>query len=297
MNTEQLESFIQVAENLNFARAAEILNITQSAVSRQIHALEEELGTKLLHRTTRIVTLTPDGISFLEDAKHVMERLRIATAKMQHQQLSNMQVLSIGCGNEAVLDFLCEILKPCREQIPEFYPFVRIIPYRLLLNLFYQGEIDLLFGFQDDIPLKNELIYKELFKIPLCCVLPITHPYCGEEEIEEMELLKENIVVCNSFAIPSQAAEIQHRISKKLSPEHTYICDNMQVLLTLVRAGYGCSILPKLNSASSEISYVPLKNTKPLSYGIFYKSGSLSELQKKLISIIKKTAADIVIEP
>ena len=64
MNTDQLKSFIQVAENLNFARAAEILKITQSAVSRQIHSLEDELGTKLLHRTTRTVTLTPAGISF-----------------------------------------------------------------------------------------------------------------------------------------------------------------------------------------------------------------------------------------
>ena len=72
MNTDQLKSFIQVSENLNFARAAEILNITQSAVSRQIHSLEEELGTKLLHRTTRTVTLTPAGISFLEDAKNVI---------------------------------------------------------------------------------------------------------------------------------------------------------------------------------------------------------------------------------
>ena len=55
MNTQQLKTFVQVAENLNFARAAESLNITQSAVSRQIHALEEELDTKLLHRTTRTV--------------------------------------------------------------------------------------------------------------------------------------------------------------------------------------------------------------------------------------------------
>lgn len=41
MNTQQLESFVQVAEDLNFARAAEALNITQSAVSRQIHSLED----------------------------------------------------------------------------------------------------------------------------------------------------------------------------------------------------------------------------------------------------------------
>ena len=59
MNTQQLESFIQIAENLNFARAAEILNVTQSAVSRQIQGLEEELNTKLFYRTTRTVLLTP----------------------------------------------------------------------------------------------------------------------------------------------------------------------------------------------------------------------------------------------
>ena len=72
MNTQQLKTFVQVAENLNFARAAESLNITQSAVSRQIHALEEELDTKLLHRTTRTVRLTPAGISFLDDAKQII---------------------------------------------------------------------------------------------------------------------------------------------------------------------------------------------------------------------------------
>ena len=95
MNTDQLKSFIQVAENLNFARAAEILKITQSAVSRQIHSLEDELGTKLLHRTTRTVTLTPAGISFLEDAKHVMGRLKIAGQKLQRHQSTNMQVLTL----------------------------------------------------------------------------------------------------------------------------------------------------------------------------------------------------------
>ena len=57
MNTQQLESFLAVAENLSFARAAEDLNITQSAVSRQIHALENELDTRLFHRTAKLQLL------------------------------------------------------------------------------------------------------------------------------------------------------------------------------------------------------------------------------------------------
>ncbi len=78
MNLQQLESFIQVAENLSFARAAEVLNMTQSTVSRQISSLENELGARLFHRSTRTVSLTPAGISFLDDAKDVVKRLQVA---------------------------------------------------------------------------------------------------------------------------------------------------------------------------------------------------------------------------
>ena len=100
MNTQQLESFLAVAENLSFARAAEDLNITQSAVSRQIHALEEELETRLFHRTSRSVALTPTGISFYEDAKNFLGGLKVAAAKIKRHSISNVQILSIGFGNE-----------------------------------------------------------------------------------------------------------------------------------------------------------------------------------------------------
>lgn len=294
MNTAQLQSFIQVAENLNFARAAEILNITQSAVSRQIHSLEEELGTKLLLRTTRTVTLTPAGLSFLEDAKSVMGRLKIATAKIQRDNSANVQILSIGCVNEAELEFLCKILKVCRKQLPNIHPFIRVIPHRSILNLFYQGEIDILFGFKDDIPVKDEITYRELFKIPLCCVISDTHPYAEKSVISEQELFSENMISCNSYSIPSKAAEIQNRISQHILPESIYICENTNVLLTLVRAGFGCSVLPGINhhDPGSNICYIPIKNTNPLSYGMFYKSSTHNPVLKNFITIIKNTAPE-----
>ncbi len=290
MNTDQLKSFIQVAENLNFARAAEILKITQSAVSRQIHSLENELGTKLLHRTTRTVILTPAGISFLEDAKNVMGRLKVAEQKIQRHQSTNIQVLTIGCQNEANLDLLCKVLKSCKQQIPELYPFLKVIPHRSILNLFYQDELDLLFGFQEDIPIKNDTVYKELFQIPLCCIVPASHPYAGRPELAKEELYLENIVVCNSYAIPARVAEMQNQISQHILPESTYMCENLQVLLTLVRAGYGCSVLPLMNFVNTDIRGIPLKDSAPLSYGIFFKKSSHSPLLKKFISIVTNTS-------
>ncbi len=290
MNTDQLKSFIQVAENLNFARAAEILKITQSAVSRQIHSLEDELGTKLLHRTTRTVTLTPAGISFLEDAKNVMGRLKVAEQKIQRHQSTNIQVLIIGCQNEANLDLLCRVLKSCKQQIPELYPFLKVIPHRSILNLFYQDELDLLFGFQEDIPIKNDTVYKELFQIPLCCIVPASHPYAERPELAKEELYLENIVVCNSYAIPARVAQMQNQISQHIPPESTYMCENLQVLLTLVRAGYGCSVLPLMNFVNTDIRGIPLKDGEPLSYGIFFKKSSQSPLLKKFISIVTNTS-------
>ena len=290
MNTDQLKSFIQVAENLNFARAAEILKITQSAVSRQIHSLEDELGTKLLHRTTRTVTLTPAGISFLEDAKNVMGRLKVAEQKIQRHQSTTIQVLTIGCQNEANLNLLCKVLKSCKQQIPELYPFLKVIPHRSILNLFYQDELDLLFGFQEDIPIKNDTVYKELFQIPLCCIVPASHPYGERPELAKEELYLENIVVCNSYAIPARVAEMQNQISQHILPESTYMCENLQVLLTLVRAGYGCSVLPLMNFVNTDIRGIPLKDSEPLSYGIFFKKSSQSPLLKKFISIVTNTS-------
>ena len=290
MNTDQLKSFIQVAENLNFARAAEILKITQSAVSRQIHSLEDELGTKLLHRTTRTVTLTPAGISFLEDAKNVMGRLKVAEQKIQRHQSTTIQVLTIGCQNEANLNLLCKVLKSCKQQIPELYPFLKVIPHRSILNLFYQDELDLLFGFQEDIPIKNDTVYKELFQIPLCCIVPASHPYAGRPELAKEELYLENIVVCNSYAIPARVAEMQNQISQHILPESTYMCENLQVLLTLVRAGYGCSVLPLMNFVNADIRGIPLKDSESLSYGIFFKKSSHSPLLKKFISIVTNTS-------
>lgn len=68
MNTIQLECFVTVAKHLNFSKASEELKITQPAVSHQIRSLEEELNVKLFQRTSKSVSLTPEGIMFLPDA-------------------------------------------------------------------------------------------------------------------------------------------------------------------------------------------------------------------------------------
>lgn len=284
MNIQQLESFIQVAENLNFARAAETLNITQSAVSRQIHTLEEELDTKLFLRTTRTVSLTADGAIFLEHAKQILGQLKVATAKIRHHTNARVQTLTIGCESETDLDFLCGILDLCRGQIPAFHPFLKVIPHRSLLNLFFQHELQVLFGFRENLPVKEDLVFRELGKIPLCCVLPRTHPYANRAELGEEELYDQDLILCSSYTIPSRAVEVQNRVVRHISPEKVHVSDNPRVILTLVRAGYGCAILPRVSHHDDATVYVPLRTVPPLSYGLLYHRGAADPVLKRFLS-------------
>lgn len=69
MTIFQIECFLAVAEHLNFAKAAEQLNVSQPAITRQIRTLEEELHTQLFIRNTRMVRLTENGRIFQSDAQ------------------------------------------------------------------------------------------------------------------------------------------------------------------------------------------------------------------------------------
>lgn len=286
MNTQQLESFIQVAENLSFARTAEVLNITQSAVSRQIHSLEEELGTKLLRRSTRTVSLTPAGTLFLNDAKEIMGKLQLASLKLKSQSKSNVQIINIGCTNDAELSLLTGILHTCKEQLPEVHPFLRTIQSRAILNLFIHGDIDFLFGFKDNIPMRKGMHYKELTEIQVCCAVPNNHPFSGKQVITKNDLLSEDIVICNAYEVPSKLANIQNSITHKITPESTYICESPQIMMALIKAGYGIGLFPELLLDHSDISCIPLEGDVAMSYGVFYKDISKNPVLKKFVSLI-----------
>ena len=75
---KHLSTFVAVAEELNFHRAAQRLMMAQPAVSRIVLELEERLGVKLLERTTRRVRLTESGRYLLEEAQAILDRVEVA---------------------------------------------------------------------------------------------------------------------------------------------------------------------------------------------------------------------------
>ena len=98
--------FVAVAETLSFTRGAEKLQLAQPSLTRQIKDLEEEIGVRLLDRTKRQVKLTPEGQSFLVDAKRVLDLSEEIVESVRYFSRDELAPLNIGYVANLFFDLL-----------------------------------------------------------------------------------------------------------------------------------------------------------------------------------------------
>ena len=96
MNRNQLRYFVSAAEHRSFTKAAEQYYISQTAVTQQIQQLEQTLGCELFDRSTRPVSLTSAGKSFLLDAKAILERMSRAQERVHDAATGLTGTLRVG---------------------------------------------------------------------------------------------------------------------------------------------------------------------------------------------------------
>ena len=128
MTIFQIECFLAVAEHLNFAKAAEQLNVSQPAITRQIRTLEEELHTQLFIRNTRMVRLTENGRIFQSDAQVMATAARRSIQRFAKKDESNITDFHIGCANPLHIELLSNTLARLRLDYPTLHPKIRILP-------------------------------------------------------------------------------------------------------------------------------------------------------------------------
>jgi LysR family transcriptional regulator, transcriptional activator of the cysJI operon len=120
MNLTNLKTFVAVAEQRHFARAASIRNVSQPAVSHQIAQLEQEIGTKLLNRATRRVSLTVAGEAMLEEARRILAAVDRARERMQQVTSGAVGRIRLGASPTPGLYLLPALLAKYRSLHPSF---------------------------------------------------------------------------------------------------------------------------------------------------------------------------------
>lgn len=211
MNTDTIKCFIQVAENLSFARAAEALYISQPAVTKQINALEQELGVTLFIRSTRHVELTPAGMSFYWDAKDIMQKLQMTIDRVK-RHVDASDTLRIGLSSPVMLNYLTPILARYHNEYPQVHPDIETQNYKMILSMFLDDQLDLLFYYRENMPQKNGIMFMELEKDHFHCLMLKDHPLAERTSLSLRDLQNESIISCNPLNAPQATASIQRKV-------------------------------------------------------------------------------------
>ena len=285
MNTIQLECFLSVAEHLNFSRASEELKITQPAVSHQIRTLEEELSVKLFQRTSKNVSLTPEGIQFLPDAELILKTA--VSAKKRLGRHENFIPFEIGCHNYMELTLLPPILQKLAEEFPQLRPNMRIVPFPSLQGLVENQKLHGAFGIKDA-QKKTSLLFRELCSAPIACVCYPGHPLSQRKSLTRKDL-EGSMVACSPGQISDPVFSAQSSVISQLLTQHHYFTESIESAFTLVKARLGCTLYPDVPALRDpQLCYIPMEDFPPLPFGIFYRYDNDHPALKRFLRLFQE---------
>ena len=260
MDLHQLRCFVAAAEELHFGRAAQRLEMLPSALGRFIRILEEDLGTRLMMRTTRSVTLTDDGAAFLKEARSLLTQAEALAAKFRMSGRKQAATVRVGAIDSAAAGLLPMLLHDFRMHRPDVrVQLVEDKTIRLLPRVL-SGRIDLAFVRPPESPDKR-LEFMFLFHETAVVAVSDRHPLASRKRVTVADLANQPLIVPERRSRPHS-----HDLTMKLFSEAALearivqVADEKQTIVNLVSADLGVAIVPKWTSrmATRGVRYVRL---------------------------------------
>ena len=240
MNILKYLAFIKTVEYGSFTKAAEILNYSQSGISRMIHDLEKEWSITLLERSRAGVTLTSDGSRLLEHAKSLCSEYQ--KLQMEVDDLHGVQsgLIRIGTFSSVATHWLPRIIQVFQKDYPG-------IDYELLLGDYTEIETWIAEGRVDcgflRLPTRPAFETIPLARDRLLAILPEGHPLAALEKIPVAALCREPFMLLEKGA-RAEISEIFER--NGLAPRVHFTTWDDYAIMSMVESGLGVSILPEL---------------------------------------------------
>ncbi len=240
MNIFKYMAFIRTVEYGSFTKAAEILNYSQSGISRMIHDLEQEWKVTLLERSRAGVRLTSDGMKLLPHAKNLCSEYQ--KLQMQVDKLNGLQsgLIRIGTFSSVATHWLPNIIREFQKDYPN-------IDYELLLGDYTEIEEWIADGRVDcgflRLPMRKDFETIFLEQDNLMVVLPENHPLAECERFPVKALCGDPFMLLEKGA-KAEVSEIFERY--KLTPNVRFTTWDDYAIMSMVESGLGISILPQL---------------------------------------------------
>jgi DNA-binding transcriptional LysR family regulator len=240
---EQIRSFLAVAEELNFRRAAERLALDQSALSRRIKDLESALGFPLLVRTTRTVGLTEAGRQFYEDNTGIAGLVAGSIERARRISEGKTGRLRVGYMAFATAETMPQAVKAFGERFPEINVEIKYLRTEAQKVALAQGTIDV--GFLIGPWRHSEFATHRLSSERILAVLPAKHPLAKKRELLLSDLAQCGLVIGDMEQWDSYRAIVDRIFRlRALKPRLAYEASNTTAIIGLVAAGLGVTLYP-----------------------------------------------------
>ncbi|SNT73657.1 LysR family transcriptional regulator [Paracoccus seriniphilus] len=290
MNIKGLRAFNLVMQLGTLRVAAEKMNTSNSALSRQLSVLEHELGLQLFHRNKQRLIPTREGLAFYREAQVMLENLERVPEIVQHVREGTHHQIKVNAiprlGTVIAIPATAQFLK----QHPEMHVVVNADTRRVMERSVAGNQFDLGVG---PLPASNpDLRTEVLGRIPPMVVMSPDHRLARFDRVPPAELQGEQFVrITSNLLIGEQVEELF--AAYDLAPPSQVKVANTMLACALVAEGYGITIADALSPLifRDEVLCRPLDTDEWLSFGLLFPPAQeRSDAVDNLVTIFRKTA-------
>lgn len=239
----QFRYFIAVAESGSVAAASRMLNIAQSALTKSMQELEDELGQRLFERSAKGMTLTAPGHRFLASARKVIGAVADASRLHTADDAAPVQgTLAIGVTSLVAGYYLSELLARYRRSVPAVQVLVTEETPPFLEHLLINGELDVAIMVSNVLGEPQALVAEILTRSPSRVWLASNHPLAAHDELALAECAAYDQVVLEADRIDDLMRAVWAR--HQLKPRTLLRTSSLEAVRSLVGAGAGVAVLP-----------------------------------------------------
>ncbi|WP_251863959.1 LysR family transcriptional regulator [Achromobacter sp. Marseille-Q4962] len=284
-----LRYFVAVAEERHFSRAAERLHISQPPLSYAIRQLEENMGVRLLARTSRHVELTDAGQVLYREALTLLRQADEVRTLVQRVDAGLRGRLRIGFVGSMLYRGLPALLADMRAELPDVEHVLAELNSHDQIQAVRRGEQDL--GFIHANPVPEGVMARDLIAEPFKVCLPASHPLAGRRRLRLAELAHEDFIFFARAASPSYYETVLSLcVGAGFMPEVRHEVRHWLSVASLVSQGLGVSIVPACLSRSglAGTSFIDFEHTARSVSQVIWPGAGASPLQEKAMALVAR---------
>ena len=287
MDLRQLEIIRAIADSGSFTAAGEKLHVSQSAISRQILLLEEELGEPVFHRIGRRIRITPAGESLLQLSNRVFQDLSETVSAISDKQESLRGAIRLVGGMTVCLYVFPALLAEVRRAHPNLDLKVTVGSAERSIAMLRSGAGDL--GLIT-LPVEaSDLVSVPVLREELLLITYPAHPLARKRQVTPGDLTRQPFILFETGSITRRIVE-QFFMRERIEPEIVMETENVEIIKAMVRHGLGISIIP-WQAAADDVRTKQLFCTRVAGQALHRETGwlypKMSRLPRTVTEVIK----------